>query len=37
MLSEGHDVDGQEGRTSAQLGGYVEVSFTLPDTRMETN
>jgi len=30
MLSEGHDVDGQEGRTSAQLGGYVEAQLYAP-------
>jgi hypothetical protein len=37
MSREGQDVDGQEGRTSAQLDGYVEVSFMLSDTRLETN
>jgi hypothetical protein len=34
MLREGHDVVGQEGRISAQLDGYFEVSFVLSDTRM---
>lgn len=36
MLREGHDVEGQEG-TSAQLNGYVEVSFMVSETGMETN